>query len=68
MIQRRRSPDGSVHDIDHGPGPVGRLSMPGHRYRSIGGAPVAQSTETQMPKLGLTAERNARHRDRKAAR
>ena len=64
MIQRIRYPDGTNHDIDCGPGPVGRLSMPG-RPVHIGGAMVSQSIETQPPKLGLTVDRNRRFRESK---
>ena len=66
MIQRIRYPDGTNHDIDRGPGPVGRLSMPG-RPVHIGGAMVSQSIEVPMPKLGLTIERNRRFRESKRA-
>ena len=64
MIQRIRYPDGTNHDIDRGPGPVGRMSMPG-RGRHVAGALVSQSIEVQPPKLGLTIERNRRFRESK---
>ena len=45
MIQRIRYPDGTNHDIDRGPGPVGRMAIPG-RGRNLGGAMVSQTIET----------------------
>lgn len=46
MIQRHRHPDGSNHDIDHGPGPVGK--RPGH---VLGDVPVSQGIG--IVKLGM---------------
>ena len=63
MILRRRHPDGTNHDIDMGPGPVGRMSMPG-KPRYIGAMPVALSAEPPPRKLGLTVARNRRFRER----
>lgn len=55
MIQRRRSPDGTNRDIDHGPGPVGIL-----KPRVLGGALVSgggmRVTGLILPPVGTTAK------------
>ena len=46
MIERRRHPDGSNHDVDRGPGPVGR--MPATVIHAV---PLTEAMG--MPALGM---------------
>jgi len=60
MIERRRHPDGTNHDIDRGPGPVGRAP----RHAPMGGVLIAQAIPGM--KLGLlpqSASQAARKRE-----
>jgi hypothetical protein len=66
MIQRIRYPDGSIHDIDRGPGPVGSTITV--YQRAIGAVQLSQAIAPDIrlsdPKM---AARKRRWRVRKAA-
>jgi len=67
MIQRRRSPDGTRHDIEHGPGPVGRMTVPG-QPRYLGAVSVFHPDAVQpKPLVGLFAGQKKAWRARQKA-
>lgn len=68
MITRHRTPSGENHDVDHGPGPVGRM-VRSWQNNPVGAVPLTEAMG--MVRLGLypqTARKKAYRREWEAKR